>query len=199
MRSSLRQLRLLLMDEKVAEHLLMHRIEALLDSESLSQWSLRQLPAALPTLAQMYEFLELRASALMGLLEEVGRPMELRLELRSKGATAPLTFVRGDERRPDCKLCPGEQHWPFMCAKFKALSLNDRWARVQEWKRCANCFSSRHKTAECQEKKCPRCRAPHNRCLCPSNSKIERPPATYRRAIEASGSSASANAESQPK
>lgn len=73
-RSAHRQLRILLTPELVAEHLLMHRIEAALDTETITQWSLRRAPSTLPTLHQMYEFLELRASALFGRLGETGRP-----------------------------------------------------------------------------------------------------------------------------
>lgn len=194
-RSAHRQLRLLLTPELVADHLLMHRIEAALDSETLSQWSLRRLPSTLPTLNQMYEFLELRASALFGMLGESGRTND---NQRSRGfaassTTAPRTG-RGDEPRPKCELCANERHWPFACPKFKALALRERWAYVNERKMCGNCFSSRHKTSDCSDKKCPRCIKLHNSCLCPSNANIGNHPNSSRRPIEISNTGTAAGA-----
>lgn len=198
-RGAQRQLQVLVNAENLSEHLLMHRIERLLDSETLSQWALRRVPSALPTLNQMYEFLELRASALLGLTELSG----LQFHQRTRDTSVVSAIGRSDERRPDCNMCPGERHWPFKCIKFKKLSLSERWAHVNERRMCGNCFSLRHKANQCQDRKCPRCRTPHNSCLCPANTQIsgkstENPPTTTNhRAIEIPSTSSVSNASNR--
>lgn len=117
-RGAQRQLKVLLTTDQLVEHLLMHRIEGLLDIESLSQWSLRRLPAQLPTLSQLYEFLELRASTLLAIQGHSGQV----IEQRSGTSKTSATWGRRDERRPECKLCIGERHMPFQCLKFKAMT-----------------------------------------------------------------------------
>lgn len=176
-RSAHRQLRLMLTAERIAEHLLMHRIEALLDAETLSLWSLRRLPNTLPTLDKLFEFLELRASALMGASGEVVRVNDWR-----KTNVAP-PVNRGDQQRPNCGLCVGEHHWPYNCVKFKAMSLRDRWAYVDDQGMCGNCFAY-HKTNSCEKRKCPRCHSPHNSALCPANTLIKKPAAVTARRLE---------------
>lgn len=195
-RSAHRQLQVLLTTDQVTEHLLMHRIEGLLDSESLSQWALRRLPMQLPTLAGLYEYLEMRASTLWAMTGQSGRSAEQHPRTSTPAAVAaPATPALGrtDERRPDCTLCPGERHWPFKCTKFKALPLTARLAHVDKLRMCRNCFSLRHQASQCPDKKCPRCREPHNSCLCPANVKIENTQSANRRAITAPETGAAAN------
>lgn len=194
-RSAHRQLGILLTKEFVGDHMLIHRIEQLLDTESRSQWALRRLPNALPTLEQMFGFLEIRSTALLGLSDGPGRQYE---QNTRSGPPVPPTG-RGNEPRPNCRLCPGERHWPFKCTKFRAMPLSERWAHVNERKMCGNCFSFLHKTNDCPDSKCPRCRTLHNSSLCSSNSKIEKRPNTSRRTAEtpSAGTTASTTPQQQ--
>lgn len=180
-RSAHRQLQVMLTADQVADHLLIHHIEGLLDAESLSQWSLRRMPTQLPTLTQLYEFLEMRASTLLALQGRSGQVVEQ----RSLAPSSSTAKGRGEERRPECKLCPGEQHWPFKCVKFRSMSMPERSKYVAEQRMCRNCFSTRHTTDRCPDKKCPRCRAPHNSSLCPSNTRVESVPDSKRLAVTA--------------
>lgn len=50
--------------EHIAKHMLLYQVEGLLDPESRAQWELRRSSAVIPTLAQLLDFLELRASML---------------------------------------------------------------------------------------------------------------------------------------
>lgn len=63
-RGSYRQLQLMLKPEQIAEYMLLHQLENLLDLESRMQWNLRQSADDLPTLNQMFTFMQLRASML---------------------------------------------------------------------------------------------------------------------------------------
>lgn len=167
-----RQLSLMLTPEKVAEYILLHRLEWLMDAESQSQWAIRRTANTLPTLTDLYEFLEIRASLIAAAPNTV-RPRE---DLRA--STVPnVARVSNSgglaEIRPNCYLCSGERHFPYHCAKFKALTLSDRHSYAEKHKLCLNCFSLKHATVSCHRTKCPRCYEAHNSTLCPRNQKID--------------------------
>lgn len=166
-----RQLSLMLTADKVAEYFLLHRLERLMDTESQSQWATRRTTNALPTLDELYEFLEIRASLLAAAPAAKSRE-EPRATAPQKGANAAPAQNFEFEPRPGCELCPGERHFPYQCKKFRSMKLVDRRAHVAKLRMCANCFG-RHATATCGKPKCPRCREGHNSTLCPRNSKIE--------------------------
>lgn len=48
-----RQLSLMLSPERVAEYILMHRLEHLMDAESQAQWAMHRPTNALPTLQEL--------------------------------------------------------------------------------------------------------------------------------------------------
>lgn len=180
-RSSFRQLQLLLKPELIAEYMLLYQIEGLLDAESQMQWGLRRSTETLPTLAQLFEFMELRASMLRGVSVAslpTGRSDEQR-NAQSSGAQSSaqrgFSVGRGDEQRPPCDLCPGLTHWPFKCSKFRAKSILERTDYTMQRQMCHNCFSLKHKTANCPDKGCFKCKKLHNSCLCPLNTNLARP------------------------
>lgn len=167
-RGAQRQLLLSLSPQQLGEYILLHQIEQLLDTENRAQWGMRRTTDALPTLAQMFEFLELRASLLANVprlsQEESRRAPAVNLTQASSTATG-----RSTEPPPKCDLCPNQQHWPYRCPKFKMLPIADRLAYVERRKMCAGCFSLKHMSANCTDRKCPRCNVRHNSCLCPHN------------------------------
>lgn len=164
-----RQLSLMLSPEKVAEYILLHRLEWLMDTESQSQWATRRTANTLPTLSDLYDFLEIRAS-LMAASPHAVKPRD---EFKASTVQNVARNHSGAETRPNCYLCSGERHFPYHCAKFKALKLSDRNAYAEEHKLCLNCLGSKHTTSNCTRMKCPRCNEAHNSTLCPRNQKIE--------------------------
>lgn len=180
-RNAFRQLKLLLTPEAVGEHMVLHRLEQMLDQDSRVQWSGRRSAEELPTLDDMFQFLEVRASLLsqMPAANTHGAAQSNRAAgtLNERG----YSTGRGDEPRPICGLCPGQYHWPFKCGKFKALPMPDRLTYLIKQNRCNNCFSSRHHAAKCPDDPCPRCRQKHNSVLCPANSNVSGALATWHR------------------
>lgn len=168
-----RHLSLLLSPEKVAEYILLHRLEGLMDTESQTQWALHRATNALPTLQELYEFLEIRSSLLVAAPNAARQRDEPRTPAQPKGAQGAPNQGTEFEMRPKCELCSGERHFPYRCRKFKAMKLADRLAHVARLKMCVNCFSSRHLAAGCGKPKCPRCHEGHNSTLCPRNPEIE--------------------------
>ena len=73
---------------------------------------------------------------------------------------------------PPCVACKekGEKHLLFMCPKYKALPLNQRWIFVKKTKRCYNCLSDKHDKKDCPSLKyCRLCepkKEKHHTTLC---------------------------------
>lgn len=185
-RGSHRQLSLLLTPEKVAEYILLHRVERLMDAESQAQWGMRRSTNAMPTLVEIYEFLELRASLLAAMPTASRQREEQRSGSAGGNASAPIergrSAGRATESRPRCGPCNGERHWPFRCAKFKALKMPERLAYVARFRMCVNCFIQKHVANNCPDPRCPRCREAHNSALCPRNTEISSQSGASRRA-----------------
>lgn len=175
-RGSFRQLQLLLKPEEMAEYMLMFQIEGLLDAESQIQWALRRSTDALPTLEQLFNFLELRASMLGNSLSSAPAVSSVQSNALSRGsqlsAQRGIGVGRSDEQRPSCDLCPGQMHWPFKCIKFKSKTFDERTDYVSQRQMCHNCFSMKHKTKQCPDSGCYKCKTLHNSCLCPQNKSI---------------------------
>lgn len=171
-RNAFRQLQLLLKPEEVGEHMLLHKLEQMLDQDSRVQWSVRRSAEELPKLPDMFQFLEVRASVLSQ--TPVANAGAITPSNKAAGAFTERgqSVGRGDKPRPKCELCPGQHHWPFKCPKFRLLPIADRQTQVAKSNRCANCFSSRHQTLKCPYLPCPRCRQKHNSVLCPANENI---------------------------
>lgn len=168
-RSAQRQLLLLLPPEKLGEYILLNQIEQNLDPDSQAQWGMRRTTDALPTLDQMFEFLELRASLLANVPRSSRWTDELRRPASLSASTQGNLFGRGNEPMPKCDLCTNQHHWPFRCLKFRAMTLSDRMAYISRRKMCTCCFSLKHLVATCTDRPCPRCNVRHNSCLCPQN------------------------------
>lgn len=173
-RGAHRQLRLLLPPEQIADYLFLFQIERTLDSESQAQWGMRRTNVELPTLDQMYDFLELRSS-LMGTLPRntaIIRSSEGQIRGTAPGEASPTPMFnigRGNEPKPKCDLCQNRYHWPFACPRFRAMPISERMTYVVRHKMCISCFSTKHETANCPDRQCPRCHVRHNSCLCPQN------------------------------
>lgn len=176
-RGSFRQLQLLLKPELTAEYMLLYQIEGLLDAESQVQWSLRRSTNALPTLAQLFDFMELRASTLWYAKAPSTPASAIRSDnspsiSSSLAAQRGFSIGRGEEQRPPCDLCPGQMHWPFKCSRFESKSILDRTNYTTLRQMCQNCFSLKHKTKQCPDKGCFKCKKLHNSCLCPLNTTV---------------------------
>lgn len=157
------------------------------------QWNLRRSADDLPTLNQMFTFMQLRASMLdtSPAVATCDGRSDLRRNMPPVGtgfaAQRGVSTGRGDEPRPVCDLCPGQVHWPFKCFKFKTKSISDRLNYVLTRHMCTNCFSLKHLVKACPDKGCPKCKSKHNSCLCPANVNIGGQPGSIERMRHAAG------------
>ena len=65
----------------------------------------------------------------------------------------------------ECLLCKGN-HPLYKCEAFIKMDVWSRTERVLEIKDCENCFSWRHRAAECLAGACYQCNVKHNSMLC---------------------------------
>lgn len=160
-RGSFRQLQLLLKPEQVAEYMLLHQLEVLLDAEGRTQWNLRRTAETLPNLSQMFSFMQLRAGMLDATTAAplaaptagptIGARRSAPLGSTNLVAQRGLSIGRGDEPHPSCDLCVGQTHWPFKCPRFRAKSVIERTNYVTTRRMCTNCFSLKHFSKMCPD------------------------------------------------
>ena len=85
--------------------------------------------------------------------------------------------VSGENK--DCALCEKklskkEKHLLFLCPTFKAMTLKDKCALLQEEERCFNCLARGHGTKTCQSKRtCSLCEKRHHSLICIKSAKPE--------------------------
>jgi hypothetical protein len=120
-----------------------------LDIKTKREWELHISNKQLPTLQQLYSFLEHRCNA----LESV--------------STKPKTsdHKQGTDKRmshshvsvkPMCEVCK-ESHNLSQCNAFKQLPDEEKYKIVMRNKLCINCLSSRHMIKDCQAHGCKIC------------------------------------------
>lgn len=180
-RGAQRQLQLILPPEKVADYILLHHVEQILDPVSLSDWSLKRTTTELPSLENIYEYLEIKSATLAGMSKTTSATKhteELRRQSSTKGSATTTLNNRGriSEDRPRCDLCPNQFHWPFKCDKFRSLQMADRKAYILGHGMCINCFSRKHEADKCPDRACPRCNKHHNSLLCSAIKKLNYKP-----------------------
>lgn len=198
-----RHLLSLLSSEQLVDYQLMHQIERLLDTEGRREWEMRHQINDLPTLTEMFAFLEQRANCLasleMGTINPrviaVSSQEDTRSILKSSGNTTQRMLgqsqsksVNDQGRRPVAQFVEGKRlsdkrkcfkcdlpgHALFHCEKFKAMSMNERQEFVQEKRLCESCFSPNHLANNCPRDSCPRCPGQrHNSIICPVKNRSQ--------------------------
>lgn len=58
-------------------------------------------------------------------------------------------------------------HFLWNCSDFRSLNLDERLAKLTEWKLCKRCMIADHEITTCKGLACTNCEDVHNRMLCP--------------------------------
>ena len=75
----------------------------------------------------------------------------------------------------ECPMCKPQTHLLFMCPKFKALDMEDRFKYVEKGRRCYNCLGIGHGARICTlNNRCYNCKRKHHSLLCPKNAKSDK-------------------------
>lgn len=164
--------------------LIIHMASSKLDSITNRAWEDFRSNLDSPTLADFFDFIRQRATV----LETVQASKAVKVEkqqvhpfTKSKSFVASSsggsTQVQGQDKSQGqgyfqsqgqgqiCCLYCKQNHKLYECLKFKALPVEERAAKVFEWKICNNCFRRGHSSYQCRLGGCRICRRKHNTML----------------------------------
>lgn len=201
-RNARRNLQSMLTADKLSDYQFLHQLETILDADSKREWEMRRDTNTLPTLNEMFEFLERRTMFLSGMSIGTGQGRstgaEQKAAAQSEGISrtsnstsnnATNQVMQGRRNALNngnrsaksswaptekCVKCGKNCYALFRCNEFEALSLVERARFVAEKSLCRICFSSKHKTELCQKVGCqkPQCGERHNSVLCPLSARF---------------------------
>jgi hypothetical protein len=119
-----------------------------LDNKTKREWELHISNKKLPTLQQLYTFLEHRCNA----LESVSTKPKTN-EQRQVSDQMSHSYV---SVKLTCEVCKGS-HSALQCNTFKQLSNDEKYKIVKDNKLCIKCLSNKHMIKECQSRGCKIC------------------------------------------
>lgn len=210
-RNARRNLQSMLSADRLSDYQFLHQLEAILDEDSKREWEMRRDTNTLPTLDEMFEFLERRTMFLSGLSMSTGQVPSTIPEHKaapqsiianrtpnytSNQSTQGRRNNQNNSTRPSktnwtstekCLKCGKNCYALFRCNEFEALPLVERAQFVAEKLLCRICFSNRHKTEQCYKVGCQKsqCGERHNSFLCPLNARFKTGQTTKKEAIVA--------------
>lgn len=192
-----RELLLLVKPEQLSSYQFLFQLEQLLDADGRREWEMSRRMDALPTLQEMFDFLEQRRMLLTSLSgnpipvpANAGASLDTRQVAKASTESAGAqpnnqsrrsgwqTSNRGrtsDRDGISCFKCTKTGHGLASCDDFKAMTLSERVKFVTGHRLCHGCYSPRHAADRCQSEggRCRRCIGEiHNSTLCPQNAKI---------------------------
>lgn len=219
-RNARRNLQSMLTADRLSDYQFLHQLEAILDEDSKREWEMRRNANTLPTLVEMFEFLERRTMFLSGLSGTTGHYRSTVAEYKAATQTDGLGRVSHSAANQPmqnrhnsqnivnrstkssglsaekCIKCGKNCYALFRCNEFEALTLVGRAQFVADKFLCRICFSSRHKTDQCYKMGCqkPQCGERHNSFLCPLNARFKTSQSTKKEATVASAAASATTA-----
>lgn len=196
-----RHLLSLLTPTQLIDYQFLHQIERLLDEEGRREWEMSRRVNELPSLNEMFAFMEQRsncmASLAMGTASSRPVPANTRSEQRDVQKSTTDSTQRGsgpshsapashqgrralnlpnEQKRPldnrRCFKCELPGHALFHCKQFKDMSAIERRDFVQKKRLCESCFSPNHLTMACRREACPLCPGlKHNSLVCQNSNR----------------------------
>jgi len=120
-----------------------------LDIKTKKEWELHMSNKELPTLQQLYTFLENRCNA----LESIANKPKTNEQRQYMGRKISHFYV---SVKPMCEVCK-DSHAVSQCHIFKQLSNQKKCHLVKKIKLCINCLSNIHMIKDCQSHGCKIC------------------------------------------
>lgn len=170
-RQEIRQLRDVGYQIDTWDHVIVYILVSRMAPRTKQAWETNRQGIRMPTSNEVIQFLSSRARSLSTANDE-----KEKLELKPysgarNNGNKPKQSVPSNINNtttPNCHLCK-QPHPLYRCAKFKALSIDDRRKKVREMNLCFNCFTPNHRagTSNCKWGPCKRCPNEfHNTILC---------------------------------
>ncbi|XP_058448845.1 uncharacterized protein LOC131428821 [Malaya genurostris] len=165
--------------EGISELMIVNLLSDALDTETKKQWEATLEYGELPTYKGTVEFLKKRCQILERCVSSetagLSQQKSVKQSSNSKGSfDKNLAKVHAAATQPEtegysCHLC-NKTHPTFRCEEFRALTIDERLAKVKELRVCFNCLRKGHRLTECKSKKsCMICKSRHNTLLHPDD------------------------------
>jgi len=120
-----------------------------LDNKTKKEWELHISNKELPTLQQLYTFLEHWCNA----LESVSNKPKTNEQRQSSDRKMVHSYV---SVKLMCEVCK-DSHAVSQCNTFKRLSDNEKYKIVEDNKLCINCLNNKRMIRDCQSHGCKIC------------------------------------------
>lgn len=128
-----------------------------LDNKTKREWELQIASKELPTLLQLYNFLEHRCNALESVAHRP-KTTDTRQNNDRKPSHSYLSI------KSNCEVCK-ETHSTSQCNTFRQLSNEEKYKIVKNNKLCINCLSNKHMIKDCHSHGCNICGRWHHTLL----------------------------------
>ncbi|XP_048003054.1 uncharacterized protein LOC125239480 [Leguminivora glycinivorella] len=140
-----------------------------LDSVTARNWEEHRSKLETNNLDDFFDFLRKRATV----LETVYAAKTSNTQTHNNKVENRQTLNRSksfissslDSHPRGCCLACKQDHKLYECNKFKSMSVEERIAKVYQWKLCSNCLRSDHQTYHCRLAGCRICKRKHNTLL----------------------------------
>ncbi|XP_046145658.1 uncharacterized protein LOC123988943 [Osmia bicornis bicornis] len=152
-----------------------------LDRASRKAWEFHLSEATdVPTYEEFDTFLRKRIRALES-MPNIKREKASDVEKCKQSKSRSISTHSVTSQKITCPVCQ-QTHLIYQCPKFLSQPVSERFHFIRKQKRCVNCFSIKHSSAQCQSKHlCKECNQRHNTLLhfpsskdaIPSTSKAE--------------------------
>lgn len=140
-----------------------------LDMETRSLWAYETTGNELPTLKQLFDFLEKRCDALE--FSNVGKTSKMKTSSQFIQAhSSQMSNYNSKTSKPSpkeaCICCISEHHYLFQCPKFKEWNLAARLEFITKNQFCGNCLFRLHNDQNCRSlMSCKHCNERHHSLL----------------------------------
>lgn len=210
-RNARRNLRSMLTPDQLSDYQFLHQLETILDEDSKREWEMRRDTHSLPTLDDMFQFLERRTVYLSSLELPSGQGSLIKQTDDFRHTPIGVTQGRRFQNQHNevnrlasksswssgkCVKCGKNCYALFRCGEFEAMTLVERAQFVSSKRLCRVCFSNQHSTEQCFKVGCQKlqCGGKHNSLLCPLNARFKSNQSTKKEAVVASTATSTSSA-----
>ncbi|XP_058810943.1 uncharacterized protein LOC131675815 [Topomyia yanbarensis] len=152
----------------ISELIVVHLLAAALDKETRRRWESTVRQGELPSYNQLLEFLKEQCF----ILERCDslNPKQPTIQPKPTTKLSQKSYVAAaseHDSKPEykCDFC-GKGHQNFTCSEFKALSMQQRLAKVRERNVCFNCLRKGHQSKDCpSDRTCSKYKRHHHSLL----------------------------------
>ncbi|XP_055527660.1 uncharacterized protein LOC129720235 [Wyeomyia smithii] len=146
----------------LSEQFVVHLICSRLDSRTRKDFELQSIEKQLPSWEKLLEFLQSRCRCLEN-IEHESKVTQVSNHGARQQATSKAFPVSVVSAKPNttCFVCKGA-HYLSRCEQFLKLVPVDRFAKVKNFGLCLNCFSNKHRVADCKSSSCRKCARRHH-------------------------------------